>query len=110
MSTPPKLTSPLITVIRENAEPFTVQTDNRDMLLWETVRIRHKWPAFNEAPVRWLTFLSWSAARRTGQIPAEITYEVWETQVLDVSAPDDTETEEGSEVGSPFVLGAVPDS
>lgn len=110
MSTPPKLTSPKVTVIRDGAEPFTVQTDNRDMLLWETVRVRHKWPAFNEAPVRWLTFLSWSAARRVGEIPAEVTYEVWETQVLDVSAPDeDTETD-GSEIGAPFVLGAVPDS
>lgn len=94
-----KISSPLVTVIREGFDPLTVQTDNRDLLLWDTTRMKHKWPRFDEVPNIWLTFISWAAARRTGAIPAETRYEDWAASVLgcEVNTDDDDD-----ETGSPF--------
>lgn len=95
----PKVTSPRITVIRDGQEPLTVQTTNYDMVNWDRTRVKHRWPKMDEAPFVWLTFVSWSAARRTGAIPDTLTYETWENTVLDISP----ETEDDDpELGSPF--------
>lgn len=95
----PRLTSPLVTVIREGFDPLEIQTTNRDMVNWDRTRIRHKWPSLQDAPFLWLTFVSWSAARRSGAIPPDVTYETWESQVLDVSTPD---AETDDDQGRPF--------
>lgn len=89
MSTTPKLTSPLVVVVRDGAdEPLRIQTANPDLVLWDRTRARHKWPGFQDAPFLWLTFISWAAAKRQGLIDAATTYESWEATALDVSAPD----------------------
>jgi hypothetical protein len=84
-----RLVAPRVRVIRQNGdgpgEPLEIQTDNRDLLAWESTRVRHKWPKFDEAPFKWLTFVSWSAARRAGEIDNSLTYEAWEGSVLSVS-------------------------
>lgn len=103
-----KLTSPRVRVLREGHEPIEVQTDNRDLVLWEKTRVKHRWPAFNEAPIIWLTFISWAASRRTGAIPPEYKYELWESETLDVSSLDDDDTT--GEQGSPFDPEPEPDS
>lgn len=104
----PNLSSPLVTVIREGVpDPLTVQTDNRDLLLWDTTRVKHKWPRFDEVPNQWLTFISWSAARRTGAIPADLRYEEWSGTVLDIAV----NTEEANdELGAPFPEAPAPGS
>lgn len=102
----PKITSPRVTVIREGFDPLEVQTDNRDAILWDKTRIRHKWGRQDEQPYIWLTFLAWAAARRTGAIPADLKYEVWETQVIDLDAQTD---EDDDEIGNPTQEAPEPD-
>lgn len=100
-----RLSSPRVRVVRDGHDDLEVQTDNRDMVLWDRTRIRHKWPKFDEAPFLWLTFLAWSAARRSGAIPADLTYERWEADVIDVAnvdVPDD------DGLGTPTPPGPVP--
>jgi hypothetical protein len=91
-----RLTSPLVRVRREDAEPFEVQTDNRDLILWDQTRIRHKWPKFEDAPFLWLTFISWAAARRTGAIGTDVKFESWRDEVVEVAALTDDEDDAGS--------------
>lgn len=43
-----------------------VQTDNRDAIQWDVTRGKRSWPALNEAPMLWLSFVGWHAMRRTG--------------------------------------------
>ena len=103
-----RLVAPRVRVIRasENgSEPMEIQTDNRDLVGWEQTRLRHKWPKFDEAPFKWLTFLSWSAARRAGLIDNAVTYEAWERDVLSVA---DTRADENDEIGSPTHAGPGP--
>ena len=103
-----KLASPRIRVVRESVEePIELQCDNRDLILWDQTRARHKWPKFDEAPFMWLTFLSWAAARRTGQINGETTYEVWSKDVIGVESMDDEDEENAT--GRPTPSGLVPD-
>jgi len=98
-----KLNSPRIAVKRDGYDDVELQTTNADLVLWDRTRIKHKWPGFQEAPFLWLTFLSWAAARRTGAIPPDYTYEKWESETLDVTALTDDDAEE---LGTPF--GPVP--
>lgn len=100
-----QLTSPLVSVIREGHEPLEVQTDNRDLILWEKTRVKHRWPKFDESPIMWLTFISWAAARRTGAIPPDVRWEAWESEVLSVGNVDKPDDEEG---GRPFSLVPEP--
>lgn len=100
-----RLTSPRVKVIREGHEPLEIQTDNRDLVLWDRTRVKHRWPKFDEAAFLWLTFLSWSAARRTGAIDSGYTFEKWEAEVLDVAAVED---EDVTEIGSPTQPGLAP--
>ena len=103
----PHLSSPLVTVVRDGHDVLTVQTDNRDLLLWDTTRLKHKWPRFDEVPNLWLTFISWAAARRTGAIPADLRYEAWAETVLDINV--NTE-DENAELGAPFSEEPAPGS
>lgn len=103
-----RIKSPRLTVIREGHDALTLQTNNMDMVLWDRTRIKHRWPRMDEAPFLWFTFISWSAARRTGAIADSMTYESWEREVLDVSAED--EPDEDPELGAPFLAGPDPGS
>lgn len=99
-----KLAAPRVRVLLEGADDtIVVQTRNPDLVLWDRTRVKHRWPKFDEAPFLWLTFLSWAALRRTGQIPAELTYEKFEASTLDVNADDDDDDK--SETGAPFPEG-----
>lgn len=103
-----RLSSPRVTVTRDGHEPLEVQTANPDLVLWDRTRVKHRWPKFDEAPFLWLTFISWAAARRTGAIGNEVTYERWEADVLDVAHVDDTD-DEVTELGRPTQPGPEPD-
>jgi hypothetical protein len=99
-----RLVAPRVLVIRDGVDPLEIQTDNRDLLAWESTRVRHKWPKFDEAPFRWMTFLAWSAARRAGELDPATTYEKWEAAVLsvrDLGSEDD-------ELGTPTDPGPAP--
>jgi hypothetical protein len=100
-----KLTSPRVRVIRDGADPMELQTDNRDLVLWDMTRPKHRWPKFDEAAFLWLTFISWAAARRTGVVNGATTFEAWKASVIEVSTVD---TEEDDELGTPTQPGPEP--
>jgi len=88
------LTIPRLRVVPIDGEPFTVQALNPDMINWEETAARHGWKANTPgvAPFKWLTFLAWSAGRRTGVIDQAVTWEAFAAttaQVSDVSKADD---------------------
>lgn len=107
-----KLNSPRLRVIRDGHDPLEVQTANPDLVLWDRTRVKKRWPKLDEGPFLWLTFIAWAAARRTGAIPRELTYESWEAETLDVEnldADEDDETEPGDD-GFPTLPGLDPGS
>lgn len=67
-----KLAAPRIRVALE--QPATdelleidLQTDNRDLVMWDATRNRRGWPKGQDAPMLWLTFLAWHALKRSGE-------------------------------------------
>jgi hypothetical protein len=100
-----RLTSPRVRVVREGYDDLEIQTANPDLIRWDETRVKHKWPPFQEAPFLWLTFISWAAARRTGAIPSEHTWEAWRNEVLDV---DNLDKPDDDEIGTPFPPGPEP--
>lgn len=108
-----RLTTPRLRVVREGEDDLELQAINADLVLWDKTRFRHKWPTATDAPFLWLTFTAWAAGRRTGAIPADLTYEQFEAQTLQVEALDDDEDDDDapggwSEYGRPTRLGPVP--
>jgi len=82
-----------------------IQTINPDMVLWDRTRYKHKWPPVQDAPMLWTTFITWAGARRLGMIPADYTYETWESEVIAIeilNAGEDDET------GIPTLPGPAP--
>lgn len=59
-----------------------IQTDNRDAVRWDRARGQKGWPAGSDAPLLWLTFLAWAAAKRQGLFAGS--YEDFEAQAIDV--------------------------
>ena len=91
-----KLTSPKVRVVRKEGPDLELQTTNADMVRWDLTRPKQRppWPSFQDAPILWLTFLAWAAARRTGAIDQGLTFETWyEDDCLDVSTVEDPEAE-----------------
>lgn len=88
------LTIPRLRVVPIDGDPYSVQALNPDMINWEETAARHGWKANTPAvaPFKWLTFLAWSAARRTGQIAESVTWDQFAkttAQVTDVSQGGD---------------------
>lgn len=98
-----KLSSPRVLVIREGYSDLEVQTTNADMVRWDLTRPKQRppWPAFDQAPMLWMTFLAWSAARRTGAIDDAVKWETWLAEVLEVRPLDDPDDETAG-TGAPF--------
>jgi hypothetical protein len=106
---PHRLTSPLLEVTMADGAVLTVQTANPDLLLYERTAAKHKWRPMTEAPLTWITFLSWAALRREDQIPRDLTWEAYSEQALhitDVSERDDDTDDPGA--GDPTRPGPGP--
>lgn len=87
-----KLTSPHLRVLRgspDAPEVIEVQTYTPDLIMFDVTRAKRRWGTMQDEPFRWMTFLSWHACRREGRIPADLTYETWESSILDVTSADD---------------------
>lgn len=81
------LASPHLRVLRgslEAPEVLELQCINPDLVAFDRVRFKHKWPGPQDAPFVFLTFVAWHAAHREGAIPADLNYEAWEATTLDV--------------------------
>jgi hypothetical protein len=102
-----RLTAPRVRVKRDGHDDLEIQADNRDLLAFERTRLKQRpvWPKMEDSPFQWLTFLAWSAARRSGAIGTDVTYERWEDEVLDVAA---ITADDVSELGSPTEPGPGP--
>lgn len=97
-----RLTSPRVLVIREGHPDLELQTTNADMIRWDLTRPKQRppWPSFQDAPILWMTFLAWAAAKRTGAIE-NVTWERWSAEVLEVQPITDPDDEEAG-TGAPF--------
>lgn len=100
-----RLQTPRCLIIRDGYDDLEVQTVNPDLVLWDRTRFKHKWPTVTDAPILWTTFITWAAARRTGAIPPDYTYEKWEAETLEVRILD---MDEDDETGSPTLPGPEP--
>ena len=92
-----KLLAPVVVVTLEQDGSddyleLTVQTDNRDAVQWDIVRARKEWPAGQDAPMLWMTFLAWSALHRTGQIKTE-KVEEFIARCVNVTKPESVEVD-----------------
>lgn len=88
------LTIPRLRVVPIDGDPYEVQALNPDMILWEETAATHRWKANSPSvsPFKWLTFLAWAAARRTGRIAESVRWEDFAAttaQVSDVSTSGD---------------------
>lgn len=101
-----RLNTPRVRVVREGLDDIELQTTNADLVRWDMTRVRHKWPRLDDAPFKWLTFIAWAAARRTGAITPELTYETWEDDVLEVETLN--EQAEDDDAGRPTQPGPDP--
>jgi hypothetical protein len=98
-----KLTSPRVVIIREGMPDLELQTTNADMILWDLTRPKQRppWPSFQDAPILWMTFLAWAAARRTGAIDTSLTWDTWRNDVLEVQPITDDDADAAGQ-GAPF--------
>jgi hypothetical protein len=93
-----------ITIYLTDREPFTVTTTLMDHNMWDMTRAKHKWPNAQDAPLTWMGFLAWSAARRTGAIEPTLTWELFLASCLSVQRPEDDD-EENSATADPTQQG-----
>lgn len=90
----PKLKTPIIEIVLENTDgtytEATVQTDNRDCVRWDLTRPRRQWPATQEAPILWCTFLAWAAMVRGGDTTEE--FDAFQGRCLQANARKNEDT------------------
>jgi len=72
-----RLSIPRIEVTLDDGTTFEVQALNPDLIRWDRMAARQGWPAITSAPYLWMTFIAWSAAKREGAIPAEMSWETF---------------------------------
>ena len=63
-----RLAIPRLEVTMDDGSTFDVQALNPDLLRYDRTAAKHGWPSPTDAPFLWLTFLAWSAGRRTGDV------------------------------------------
>jgi hypothetical protein len=89
----------------DNPEILEVQTLNPDVMNWERTSRKNKWGGIDGNEITFTTFLAWSALRRNGMIPNDMTWEAWNPRVLSVESMRD---DEADEPGTPTEPGHVP--
>ena len=92
-----------VTLLQGGTEvEHTVTIRNPDLVRWDTTRHTHKWPAMEEAPVMWATFVAWAACKRLGLTSAK--WEEWrdeECQAVHMPQPDGDEVDPTSREAGP---------
>jgi hypothetical protein len=85
-----------VTIHLTDRDPFTVTTTLADHNMWDMTRARHKWPNASDAPLTWMGFLAWAAARRTGAIDPSLTWETFLAECEYVERPEEDEEDSGT--------------
>jgi hypothetical protein len=84
MSTDHRLPTPRFRLFMADGRELLVQAFNSDQLAYDRTAAKHHWPAAQDAPLTWATFVGWAAARRLGLIDG-MTWEAFsETECLAV--------------------------
>lgn len=78
------LALPLLRVMAADGSTYQVQAYNPDLIAFEETAAKHRWKGPSEAPFRWLTFLAWSASRRTGVIDQTVSWDSFSASTLQV--------------------------
>ena len=95
-----RLTTPRMRVLMTDGTRHDVQALNVDLVAWDRERGRHRdWPAAQDAPFLWATYLAWHVLARsgtfTGPLPA-FEIDAQQVEVLgddeDADAVDPTRT------------------
>lgn len=84
-----------ITVELNDGTTHDLVIGNPSLVAWDRARAQMKWPAIDEAPFLWMTWVSWHHMKSTGLIPPQTKYEEFEEKLC--MAVGDTETPEGAE-------------
>lgn len=63
---------------------FTVRITNRERVLWDRTARKHQWGEASDSPHEALTFMAWSASRRTGDPAGSYTFQQFVDQVVEV--------------------------
>lgn len=89
-----KLQTPRIHIVMDDGTVYDIQTRNVDLVAFDRERGRHRdWPAAQDGPFLWGTFLAWHHLRRTGQL--DMTLTAFEQAAAEVRViPDDQAGEE----------------
>lgn len=96
-----KLQVSALTVTLADGEVLELTSANPDLVRFDITRNKHKWPDAEAAPILWMTFIAWAAARRTGVYTD--TWDKWsnedclELEVGDDEDVDPTQTGPGSD-------------
>jgi len=88
MSTDNALTTPRLRVVMDDGSCRELRALNVDLVAWDRERGRHRdWPAAQDAPFLWSTYLAWHILRRTGQ--TAVTLPEFEATAQEVSMLED---------------------
>lgn len=112
-----RLAVPRLEVTMDDGTVFRVQAINPDLLRYDRTAAKHGWPAPTAAPFLWLTFLAWSAARRTNAIPDDLSWDDFanercqQVRNLTDETPDEAAANGtvAGDVAVPFLTEAAPE-
>ena len=94
-----RLPTPIVDVTLDDGSGETTtlraQIVNADMVRWDRTAAKHGWPKWDAAPFLWLTFVSWAALRRSGQIGDDMTWELYEQRALHIATVDGADPQSG---------------
>lgn len=103
-----RLTIPRLGVSMDDGSEWEVQALNPDLIRWDRTASKHGWPAASSAPFLWMTFLAWSAGRREGAIPQELSFEEFSERRC-IQVRNLTDTEGDGDAADPTPEEAVPE-
>lgn len=99
-----QLTTPRIRVIMDDGTSHELRALNVDLVAWDRERGKHRdWPAAQDAPFLWASYLAWHVMTRTGAYTG--TLPAFETAALEVSVQDD---DDGDDAVDPTRTGREP--
>ena len=78
-----------MTVTLEGRDPFEVDTRPVDNVRFEDLARRNNWASVKDGPMRYMYFLAFAAAQRSGAWPREEGFDAFLDLLVDVDAEDD---------------------
>src|SRR5262245_46772947 len=104
-----KLWTPRVEATLDDGSLLVVQVLNADLLNWDRTAARHGWPDMKSAPFLWLTFITWTALRRTGQLDRDLSWEAFSsTRCVAVRNLTESEGTGAADVADPTLAVVEP--